>query len=115
LAVEFSEPVVEVAETVRLAGAAGRRILGIEIDDDGSAAQVGQRERAAVMQDALEPGHFLADRGHRQNFIGSMIASRLSPSQNSRKSSRSAAMWVVLGIPIVICAENMSAPVCIAR
>src|SRR5690606_24292289 len=31
LAVEFSEPVVEVAETVRLAGAAGRRILGIEI------------------------------------------------------------------------------------
>ena len=50
-----------------------------------------------------------------QNFIGSMIASRFRWSQNSRKSSRSAAMCMLAGTPMVTCALNISAPVCMAR
>ena len=50
-----------------------------------------------------------------QNFIGSMIASRFRWSQNSRKSSRSAAMCMLAGTPMVTYAENISAPVCMAR
>ena len=43
-----------------------------------------------------------------------MIASRFIESQNSRKSSRREAMCVFAGMPTVICAVNISAPVCIA-
>ncbi len=54
-------------------------------------------------------------RSRDQNFIGSMIASRLRWSQNSMKSSRRAAMCMLAGMPIVTWEVNISAPVCMAR
>ncbi len=44
-------------------------------------------------------------------FTGSRIESRLSCSQRSRNSSRNCAIGVDPGILIVICTENMGAPV----
>ncbi len=114
-AVLLAELRIEIAEILRFERAAGRHVLRIEVDDEWLSDEVGELQRRSVLQRAFELWSLFAGFEHRQNFIGSMIASRLSPSQNSRKSSRSAAMCIVFGMPIVICAENMSAPVCIAR
>src|SRR5690606_17318193 len=111
-------------EVQALGGAAGGGILWVEIEDQplagmvgeggGGAAGQGQRHR----QDRF--GELLADGDHAQdsipqNFIGSMMASRFRWSQNSRKSSRNAAMCMSAGMPMVTWAVNISAPVCIAR
>src|SRR5690606_15902388 len=125
-AVELAEPAVEITEIARFAGAAGRRVPGVEVNHDPFSAQRFEVERAAIVERRLQCGYALADADRFrvahvlaslscQNFIGSMIASRLSPSQNSRTSSRSAARCIEPGMPTVICAENMSAPVCMAR
>src|SRR6185437_11394570 len=104
----------EIAEILRLARAAAGVVLGIEVQHRPLASQIGQLQRAAVGGGAREFGSLAAD-FHRQNFTGSMIASRFKPSHSSRKSSRNPAIWVSAGMPMVICAWNMSAPVCIAR
>src|SRR5262249_17243451 len=92
---------------------ARRIVFRIEIHDGQLTSEITQSDRSGGAL-AAQVGNGFAERDH-QYFIGSMIASRLRPSQNSRKSSRKAAMCVFDGMPIVICAENMSAPVCIAR
>ncbi len=114
----FGEILLLVAKVLRLERTARRRVLRIEIHDDVFAFEIAQADLRVVADGAAQVWNFVTDfhgMACLQNFIGSMIASRFSPSQNSRKSSRSPAMCVSAGIPIVICAENMSAPVCIAR
>src|SRR5690606_29900354 len=106
-------------EIPALGGAARRVVLRVEVQHqplatvvgqgDGIAAGQGQRENGGDVVTGVE--HFQTP----QNFIGSRIASRFRWSQNSRKSSRRAAICMLAGTPMVICAENMSAPVCIAR
>src|SRR5690606_19393685 len=114
-------------EVTPLGGAAGGVVLGIEVQHQPLAGVRAQAGAAAVGKDQFQacrdrvahPGGIGLARGAHQgtpqNFIGSMIASRLRWSQNSRKSSRKAAMCIRAGTPMVICAEYMSAPVCIAR
>src|SRR5690606_18532909 len=106
-------------EVPALGGAAGGGVLGIEVQHQPLPGVVGEGGGAAVVKCQRQPedglAQCLADVRHGQNFIGSMIASRFRWSQNSRKSSRSAAMCMSAGIPMVTCAVNISAPVCIAR
>src|SRR5690606_20744385 len=106
----------EVAEIARFHGAAGGVVLRIEVQHQPAPGVVGKPRLAAVGKGESKVGNRVAGLDHRgQNFIGSRIASRLRWSQNSRKSSRSAAMCIEAGMPTVSCAENMSAPVCMAR
>src|SRR6185437_193492 len=129
---------VQVAEIAGFAGAAGGIVLGVEIQHDPLVLQVGELKRVARLGGAGEFGdlgadfdrhvafasipdngsRFRRDDGRRkfalQNLTGSMIASRFKPSHISMNSSRSSAMRVSAGMPTVICAWNMSAPVCIA-
>src|SRR5690606_28229553 len=103
-------------EVQALGGAAGGGILRVEVQHQPLAGVVAERGRLAAGERKGQVGDAVAGVGHRaQYFIGSMMASRFRWSQNSRKSSRSAAMCMSAGTPIVSCAENMSAPVCIAR
>ena len=90
------EPVGEVAEFLRLDGAAGSRVLRIEIQHQRLAARIGQAEvrrprwRRPEMRGPSRPSLTL---GHDvpQFFTGSRIASRFCESQYSMKSSRSCA------------------------
>src|SRR5699024_1859831 len=107
----------QVAEILGFVGATGCVVLGIEVHHHPLALQRVQRDVTAIGDGALELGGGFADFDHVspfQNFTGSMMASRLRLSQSSRKSSRNAAMWLLAGMPTVICAWNMSAPVCMA-
>src|SRR5690606_1941879 len=96
---------------------------GVVGEGGGGAARKRERHREGGLgEDLADGGHAAVGRSGvveswagPQNFIGSMIASRLRWSQNSRKSPRSAAMCMFAGTPMVTWAENMSAPVCIAR
>src|SRR5690606_26817206 len=102
---EFREQGVEVQT---LGGAAGRGVLGVEVQHQPAAAVVGEGGAGAAgeLQRELEGGAVelvafvhCSLRMRDQNFIGSMIASRLRWSQNSRKSSRNAAMCMSAGTP----------------
>src|SRR6185437_3726869 len=198
LRVALAEGGVQIAKILRFAGAAGGRVLRVEVHHQPLALEVGQLQFIAVAGGAFQRVQLLADfehdesctavrrrasrlkvgwrdmdggvaarrancpgvpenagmnrlaacnatslrqgHGHRlaragqqmtglvratgsrdarrtagsQNFTGSMIASRFRPSHNSRKSSRSAAMWISAGMPMVNWAWNISAPVCMA-
>src|SRR5690606_7192143 len=110
-------------EVAALGGAAGRVVLRIEIQHQplagvraqGGGAAIGERQLQACRNPRARVGRIGLAHCAPQNFIGSMMASRLRWSQNSRKSSRSAAMCMRAGTPMVTWAEYMSAPVCIAR
>src|SRR3546814_267132 len=117
---ELAELGQQRVEVDAFGGASGGGVLRVEVQHQPLAAAVAERvvaefrgfaagQRQWKLCRDLVAGIDRVGVGH-QNFIGSMIASRFRWSQNSRKSSRSAAMCMSAGTPMVTCAENMSAP-----